>query len=532
MPRPRGKPASCAPYSTAAAAAYTARVSTFSETSVASPGAGALPLWGHRVDASTRSGPGVARAFQRVFALILLLAWLSLGQQLRVLVGSHGLLPAGEFFERARTAGRGFWDEPSLLWLGHSDGLLVFGVVCGVVLALLALLGLRSRACFLLSAPLYLSYAVACSDFTSFQWDNLLIEAALLAACLPSDRPSALAHFAFRALLFKLYFESGIAKWQSHLHDWQDGSAMSYYYETAPIPAALAWYAHQLPLAWHRFESWSALVLELLVPLLIWGPRPARLLACAALTGFQLTNTLTANYGFFTCLAGTLHLFLLSDTDIARVRAFGARWLPRPRLLRAAPAPREARPAASRLRRLAARALLGLWLLASVIAALIAFARSPALEWALGDVYSLYAPFRVADVYHLFGHITRERIEPQFETRVNGRWQAHDFWYKPGDVLRPPPYVAPHQPRVDFQLWFYGLSFRRGMPRYVDRLLERLCREPATVQPLFASPLPPAPEAVRIMFYRYRFSNRAERSRSGAYWTRDRLAALAPRACR
>lgn len=32
------------------------------------------------------------------------------------------------------------------------------------------------------------------------------------------------------------------------------------------------------------------------------------------------------------------------------------------------------------------------------------------------------------------------------------------FKYKPGDLLRPPPIVAPHQPRLDWQMWFAALS--------------------------------------------------------------------------
>src|SRR5207245_100008 len=117
----------------------------------------------------------------------------------------------------------------------------------------------------------------------------------------------------FRAVLFKLYFESGIAKWQSPLGDWQDGSAMTYYYETAPLPTALAWTAHNLPVWWHHFESRATLALELLVPLGIFGPRRARLGAAAALTGFQLLNIASANYGFFCYLAAILHVFLLDD---------------------------------------------------------------------------------------------------------------------------------------------------------------------------------------------------------------------------
>jgi hypothetical protein len=477
----------------------------------------------------------VARAFARALPAVLLVAWLSLGSQVLLLVGRRGLEPVSELFERARATGLGFWDEPSLFWLGHSDAVLLGGTWLGVILALLALAGVRPRLCFALSAPLYLSYATACADFTAFQWDNMLVEVLVLAACLPRTRPSSLAHFAFRALLFKLYFESGIAKWQSQLHDWQDGSAMSYYYETAPIPAALAWYAHHLPLGWHRLESWGALVLELLVPFLIWGPRSARLVAFGAFTSFQLVNTATANYGFFTYLSTTLHLFLLSDADIARASAACSRLLRRRPPSSPAPAPtvRDAPRAPTSLpKRALATTALGLWLAASLLGASMAFARTPALERGLGDLYALCAPLRVANVYHLFGHITRERIEPQLQTEQSGSWHEHDLRYKPGDVRRAPPYVAPHQPRVDFRLWFYGLGFRQGMPRYVDRLLERLCHDPDAVQPLFTAPLPRAPTAVRIAFYVYHMSSAQARAATGAYWTRELRATMQPRSCK
>ena len=214
------------------------------------------PLW------TFGSGPAVARLYARTFALIGLVAWLSLGAQVRVLIGSRGLLPAGEFIAAARgTPGISVLDLPTIFWWFQADAVLVAGVAVGVLLSLAALLGFRRRICFALSTVLYLSYATVARDFLSFQWDNLLLECALLAACLPTDRPAPLAHFLFRLVLFKLYFESGIAKWQSPLRDWHDGSAMTYYYETAPLPTRLAWFAHALPAWWHRFESWATLVL-------------------------------------------------------------------------------------------------------------------------------------------------------------------------------------------------------------------------------------------------------------------------------
>src|SRR5262249_14439670 len=140
--------------------------------------------------------------------------------------------------------------------------------------------------------------------------------------------------------------------------------------------------------------------------------------------------------------------------------------------------------------------------------------------------------FRLVNTYHLFAAITRERVEPELQTLAAGApesdddaWTPQHLRHKPGDVRRPPDFVAPHQPRVDFQLWFYGLRFRYGLPSYVSTLVERMCEDPRTVQSLFREPLPPDPRAVRLVYWQYHFTTRAERRKSGAWWRRDRLAA-------
>jgi len=100
-----------------------------------------------------------------------------------------------------------------------------------------------------------------------------------------------------------------------------DGSAMTYYYETAPIPTAVGWFAHALPAGWHHFESWATLALELGVPFLVFLWRPFRLAAAAAFSVFQLLNIATANYGFFAYLALTLNILLLDDADVEALTA-------------------------------------------------------------------------------------------------------------------------------------------------------------------------------------------------------------------
>jgi hypothetical protein len=445
------------------------------------------------------SGPEVARLFHRLLAIVFLIAWASLGAQVHVLIGSRGLLPAGV-----------------------SDEMLSAGMGLGLLLSAAALLGVFPRACFAALVPLYAAYTLACGTFLAFQWDNMLIESALLAAFLSRTRPSPLAHLALRLLLFKLYFESGIAKWQSHLGDWQDGSAMTFYYETSPIPGPLAWQVHALPPGWHHFESWAALALELLVPLFIFAPRRLRIFAFAAFTGFQLIDILTANYGYFCYLSAALGVFLLDDADVARLRA---------RLkLRPAPMPVSAAPP-SGVRAVAGMILLALYAGISGAEAVARFTDWDALARAVAPVTGLAQRYRLINTYHLFGHITRERIEPELQTFDGAAFQAHDLKYKPGDLARAPPWVSPHQPRVDFQLWFYGLSFRRGMPLYVANLLHRLCEEPAAVQGLFAAPLPERPHAARVAFWRYNFTTREERRASGHFWKRQFVGATEPLQC-
>jgi len=488
----------------------------------------------------------VASLFHRLLALVFLDAWLSLGVQVRLLIGSSGLLPLRDFVDAARAEGvLSFHAFPSFLIIHPSDGLLLAGVVAGVALALLALAGLLPRACAALQVALYLGYALACRSLLTFQWDNLLLEAAFLAAFLPADRPAPLVHFLFRALVFKLYFESGLAKWQSPLGDWRDGSAMTYYYETAPLPTRLAWYAHHLPAAWHHFESRATLVLELLVPFAIFVPtlasraqlaRRARLAAASLFTGFQVVNAATANYGFFCHLSVCLHVFLLDEGDVARAKQWLAARLPalKPhdlfRRFRTRQRPPLLRP---RLRQVLGWLGVATWTAISVIDALFIFGPAGAQPEALLPIVEIAETYRLINTYHLFAAVTRERIEPEFQVQAgdSDTWTALVFKYKPGPVDRPPPFVAPHQPRVDFLLWFYGLSFARRQPGYVSGLLGHLCEDPGAVAALFTSAPPADIRSVRLAFWDYRFTTADQRRATGDWWVRHLVQTSAPIRC-
>jgi hypothetical protein len=490
-----------------------------------------------------------------LLSLAFLNAWLSLASQVDVLIGHRGLLPLEPLVERLLERQVGFSEFPSLFLFGASDGAIHTLVSWGAVLSIVSLLGISPRLIFALNTLLYLSATLACQSFLGFQWDNLLLECGLLAALLSRTGHQRWVPFLFQVLLFKLYFESGIAKYQSHLGDWQDGSAMNFYYETAPIPTRLAWFMHHAPQWWHRFESWLTLAWEIGVPFLIFGPQLGRRLAFAVFTAFQTINFFTANYGFFCVLALILQVFLLEEQDFVAVRRRLNRVRLSPGLARIWRRLRAAhRLALQRMDRGVSRlwgalaipdriwvaiahvaATLGvcLYLTISVHGGVSAFWRGllPKSGF-LGTLGELYAPYRLVNTYHLFGHITRSRIEPEFQVMTESQFVPLTMHYKPGPVDRAPPFAAPHQPRVDFLLWFYGLSYRRGTPQYVNTLLQRLCEDPKAVQALFVDPLPPTPDAVRVEFYRYHFTTPDERALTGNWWTRAAVDAPITVPCR
>jgi hypothetical protein len=171
------------------------------------------------------------------------------------------------------------------------------------------------------------------------------------------------------------------------------------------------------------------------------------------------------------------------------------------------------------------------YLAASLEGALGVFAQGAPRSATLAAFGEALAPFRIVNTYHLFAQITRERVEPTFETFDGTRWTEHELHYKPGDPLRAPPFVAPHQPRVDFLLWFYGLGYERGVPQYVRALLERMCRAPFAVAPLFVDRLPREPIAARVRFYQYHFTSSEERTKTGAWWTREEVGGARTLSC-
>ncbi|CAN5206892.1 lipase maturation factor family protein [soil metagenome] len=494
--------------------------------------AGTRLLWGHDVRLPTYSL--TRRIFLQALGLVFLCAFLSLWVQVDGLFGSRGILPVSEFLPAvaAHLGDGAAYQLPTLFWWNSSDAFL--HVVCGAgtLASLLLLAGLLPLPAIAVAFVSYLSLTIAGQTFFSFQWDILLLETAFLALFFAparwwlwgrsgAARVSRVGLFLLKLLLFKLMFMSGVVKLTSGDDSWWELTALNYHYETQPLPTVLGWWAHQAPEWFGKFSTAVLHFVEMVVPFFIWMPRRVRLLGAGLLIGLQVLIALTGNYAFFNLLTIALCLLLIDDATWRKLTR---------RRTRVQPAGLLRLSLVSRVQRWLAVAFLVLTL--PINSSLIYSAFQPAAEppRIVARLQGWVAPFRMVSGYGLFRVMTRTRPEIVFEGSADGiDWLPYEFRWKPGPLDRAPRWVAPHQPRVDWQMWFAALGSYQYNPWFL-RLSERLLQgEPETLALLEHNPFAEAPPRyLRAILYNYEFTDRDEREKSGRWWKRRELREYVP----
>src|SRR5580765_5275877 len=186
--------------------------------------------------------------FLRLIGIIYLIAFVSLWSQIGGLVGHNGILPVADHLTAGGVSfgpGR-YWWLPTLCWFNSSDEFLHFHCAAGVVFSLLLLVGVAPVLNLALLWGIYLSLSTVCGEFLGFQWDILLLETGFLAIFLAprqglpkfsqESAPSLTVLWLCRWLLFRLMFMSGAVKLLSKDASWWDLTALTFHYETQPLP--------------------------------------------------------------------------------------------------------------------------------------------------------------------------------------------------------------------------------------------------------------------------------------------------------
>jgi predicted DCC family thiol-disulfide oxidoreductase YuxK len=463
-------------------------------------------LWGPLEPARYRL---VSFLFLRGLGVIYFAAFASLYVQILGLVGSGGILPLEPYLRWVyeRLGNDAYYAVPTLFWLNASDSVLTAGTLVGMALAVLVTVGIANRPALVGLFALYLSYTHAGQEFMTFQWDSLLLESGFLAIFLPGG--SRIVVWLSRWLVFRYVFMAGAAKLVSGDPTWRDLTALEYHFETQPLPTSLGWYAAHLPRFVLEGATAAALIVEVGLVFLIFAPRRLRMTAAWCVIGLQLLIMLTGNYNFFNLLTLLLCVFLFDDAAIRRV-------LP----TRLVTDHRALGPSRAATAIATAIAMIVVPIGIHRIWQLFAPSELPVI----GRMSRAVDPLLIVNPYGLFANMTTARPEIVVEGSDDGQiWREYDFRYKPGELTRAPPWNIPHQPRLDWQMWFAALGDIRQQWWFLN-FVRRLLENGAAVLALLASnPFPDhPPKYVRAVLYDYRFSDPQLRAATGQWWTRRR----------
>jgi hypothetical protein len=486
-----------------------------------------LSDWFARNDASI-NGNWLGRwVLLRVLGLVYLMAFLTLLWQGPALLGPRGLLPIDGFLTdvaaEAGSRAAGFWQLPSVFWLGTGDGALRAAGLCGVALSLAMLAGYTNALALAILCALQISISNVGQAFYGFGWELQLVETGFLCIFLvplvdprpfPRRPPPRVVIWLLRWLAMRIMWGAGLIKLRGD-SCWRDLTCLDFHFETQPVPSPLTPYFHALPHWAHAIGVLFNHLVELLAPFLILGSRRMRHVGGALMLALQLILIASGNLAFLNWLT-LVPILACFDDGVWR------RLLPAALVARADAGSTAAVP--SRAQGLAAAAL------AVGVAALSV---APMLNMLSGAqiMNSSFTRLPIVNTYGAFGSVGRERLQLVFEGTTDEtitpetRWVPYAFKCQPGDPARRPCWMSPYHYRLDWLLWFAAMGSPRDYPWAVHLVWQLLSADPGALGLLGPDPFQGArPRHVRVDLYRYSLAPLG----SPTWWQRTRLGPWLP----
>jgi hypothetical protein len=463
----------------------------------------------------------------RLLGFVYAIAFLVAAQQLVPLIGHGGLTPADQFLlaihSHVGSRAGDMTHLPTLFWFGISDqGMSIFAWI-GFVLSLVVLAGYANAILLVVLWAMYMSIVHVGQIWYGYGWEIQLLETGFLSIFLcplldgrpfPNWRPPILVIWLFRWLGFRIMVGAGLIKLRGD-PCWRDLTCLYYHYETQPIPNPISRYLHFAPHWFHQIETaWNHFT-ELVVPWLSFGPRRARHIAGVLLVLFQVFLLISGNLSFLNYLTIIPFLACFDDTFLRHV-------LPKSLVRRGERAALESKP--SRIHNTLSAAL-------AILVGYLSIA--PVLNLVSGRqlMNSSFGPLDLVNTYGAFGSVGKERDEIVFEGTEDAvitsdtKWKEYEFRAKPGDPNRRPAFIAPYQPRIDWQIWFAAMASPGDYPWTFHFIWKLLQNDSGTLSLLVANPFPNRPpHFIRARLYRYRFAPLGEKG----WWKREPIGEWLP----
>jgi len=144
------------------------------------------------------------------------------------------------------------------------------------------------------------------------------------------------------------------------------------------------------------------------------------------------------------------------------------------------------------------------------------------------SLHALSDRYQLTHSYGLFRRMTGIGGRPEVimeGAAVDGPWQEIHFLAKPGKLDKAPPVVLPHQPRLDWQMWFAALGPVESSPWFYS-LTHKLLVNSSDVLNLLDKPnypfLQKSPAFIRAKLYKYHYTKPGKGGKlPHEWWRRD-----------
>jgi len=437
------------------------------------------------------------------------------------LMGSRGLVPSGDWFDKMKQqyqcssewsdleCRKGFMNHPSLFWwIEVDDETTRRLLLAGTTLSLLC--GLGSHACKSMAVWLtlwifYFSVVTSASgtSFYSYGWESQVLETGFLCAFLCPNyvwpySTSRQQHYAsplvlwlFRWLCFRISIGAGIIKIRGD-SCWTQKTCLLYHFETQPIPCPLSFAFHFLP-GWmlqravdldlfvQVYTSWFVVLPTfrsnkwMLPRLLTRGLLFLVRVGGVIQTAFMFNIALSGNLSMLNHLTIIPALACLDDTCYPA-------WIQKMLLPDAdnnISGTKKQTPSSSaghniqinndccyQWRWRSPRAWIDGLLWAGIVYLSIPVVENLLqLDGGHQKMNASFGSFRLVNTYGAFGSVGKKRYEPivsiAYAKEGNNNvleWIEIDFPCKPGSLDRRPCFCAPYHYRLDWNIWFIGFK--------------------------------------------------------------------------
>jgi hypothetical protein len=144
--------------------------------------------------------------------------------------------------------------------------------------------------------------------------------------------------------------------------------------------------------------------------------------------------------------------------------------------------------------------------------------------------------FEITSSYGLFRSMTgvggRPEVIIEGSDFADKGWKEYNFLYKPGNITEKLPVVAPHQPRLDWQMWFAALGTYQHNPWFLNLVYRLFTQQKEVLELMGENPFPEKPpKYIRAVLYHYyytRWDKKHEWYSHTDWWVRKQVREYMP----